>query len=253
MTTTFPYFISADDLVHLTSLSVEDAPELKFLIYRNGWVNASYADLSTVRIYVEGFFPAKLKEFKRLPRTDSGYWIPPHKYTFTAYFSSKYANFDITKSKREQLFFSEDGDLEDISFIFDSYCDTVNHFKINDVYISYSDLFDFCKKEGIFDIQKKLDTLIQTKSKPALITSETNTDQQSLPILHQHTSQSLLDLLEANDKFWSLYDPEDPSTAPTKALLVNWFLEKGHSKTLAGRMDTILREGRNHPGGRPNS
>jgi hypothetical protein len=48
-------------------------------------------------------------------------------------------------------------------------------------------------------------------------------------------------LLKANEKFWRLYDPSDPSTAPTNEQVVAYLKEQGASQRLAQAMATILR------------
>lgn len=48
-------------------------------------------------------------------------------------------------------------------------------------------------------------------------------------------------MAEANEKFWRLYDPADPSTAPTNEQVVAYLRERGASQRIAEAIATILR------------
>lgn len=56
-----------------------------------------------------------------------------------------------------------------------------------------------------------------------------------------HETPLLRKLAEAASKFWSLYDPNDPSSAPTNSQVENWLTSKGVSQKIAEVMATILR------------
>lgn len=68
------------------------------------------------------------------------------------------------------------------------------------------------------------------------------------PILErQNESEELKALLLAQETFWTNYDPTDPTTAPTKALVVNFLVSRGIANSVAEKADTILRGGRRRP------
>ncbi|MFP1527304.1 hypothetical protein ACLB1R_04530 [Escherichia coli] len=55
----------------------------------------------------------------------------------------------------------------------------------------------------------------------------------------------------ANREFWSTYDSEDKSTAPTKHEVVSFLRSRGASKNLAESIDKVLRPTSLKCGGRP--
>ncbi|EFI5590207.1 hypothetical protein HUI25_002944 [Escherichia coli] len=57
--------------------------------------------------------------------------------------------------------------------------------------------------------------------------------------------------LMANREFWSTYDPEDKSTAPTKHEVISFLRSRGASKNLAESIDKVLRPTSLKCGGRP--
>lgn len=57
-------------------------------------------------------------------------------------------------------------------------------------------------------------------------------------------------LAEAVDEFWTLYDPEDKSTAPTNSQVIAWLKERGVANRMAEVMATILRADGLPPGPR---
>ena len=56
-----------------------------------------------------------------------------------------------------------------------------------------------------------------------------------------HETKLLRDFAAAGNKFWALYDPTEPSTAPTNAAVVKWLKEQGVAERNAQVMATILR------------
>lgn len=56
-----------------------------------------------------------------------------------------------------------------------------------------------------------------------------------------HQTKLLVKLREAVEKFWNLYDPGDPSTAPTNEQVTDWLVERGVAKRVAEVMAQILR------------
>lgn len=56
-----------------------------------------------------------------------------------------------------------------------------------------------------------------------------------------HSTKLLTKLSEAAHKFWSLYDPNDPSTAPTNEQVQTWLISEGVKERNAEVMATILR------------
>jgi hypothetical protein len=56
-----------------------------------------------------------------------------------------------------------------------------------------------------------------------------------------HETRYLRKLAQASDRFWKLYDPSDPTTAPTNNMVVEWLVEEGIPRRTAEIMATILR------------
>ena len=56
-----------------------------------------------------------------------------------------------------------------------------------------------------------------------------------------HNTRLLTHLSNAATKFWRLYDPADPSTAPTNEQVQTWLIEQKVPKRTAEVMATILR------------
>lgn len=56
-----------------------------------------------------------------------------------------------------------------------------------------------------------------------------------------HNTVLLSRLGEAAMQFWSLYDPDDASTAPTNDQVKTWLIEQGVTERIADAMATILR------------
>jgi hypothetical protein len=85
--------------------------------------------------------------------------------------------------------------------------------------------------------------------KPNLSDSDKNLiDEELKQKVGSNITKKLKILHEANIKFWNYYDPEDPSTAPTNAQVVEWVIDQKDetgakiSKHLANSMATILRD-----------
>lgn len=71
-------------------------------------------------------------------------------------------------------------------------------------------------------------------------------DEPITPIKHgwpwgKHETALLRKLADAANHFWSLYDPSDPSTAPTNKQVVKWLVTQGVAERNATVMATILR------------
>ncbi len=57
-----------------------------------------------------------------------------------------------------------------------------------------------------------------------------------------HHTETLGHLEAAARRFWILYDPDDPSTAPTNDMVIDWLVKERHaSKNMAKAIATILR------------
>ncbi|ELY4004197.1 hypothetical protein ACOZZ4_004255 [Cronobacter dublinensis] len=69
---------------------------------------------------------------------------------------------------------------------------------------------------------------------------ETNKHVLLLPKL-EHTSEGLELVKEAIKEFWSTYDEDDISTAPTKQEIIDYLKGRGASSNLADAVDLILR------------
>jgi hypothetical protein len=71
--------------------------------------------------------------------------------------------------------------------------------------------------------------------------------------IHENTSDHFKTAIEANNKFWKLYNKEDESTAPLKDTVKEWLVSKGYTASVAKSIDTVLRGGRKRVGGKPKS
>lgn len=58
---------------------------------------------------------------------------------------------------------------------------------------------------------------------------------------YEHKCEGLALVEEAIKQFWSTYDAEDPTTAPTKPEIIDYFKGKGVSANLAEAVDLVLR------------
>ncbi len=78
------------------------------------------------------------------------------------------------------------------------------------------------------------------------------TDGQAPPrlITNGHSTRLLEHLTAAADRFWKLYDPGDPTTAPTNETVSAWLQERGVSSRVADIMAQILRADGIPPGPR---
>jgi hypothetical protein len=65
-----------------------------------------------------------------------------------------------------------------------------------------------------------------------------------------HETELLRHMAEAGKKFWALYDPTDPSTAPTNKQIEDWLQARGVAIRIAEVMATILRADGLRPGPR---
>lgn len=65
-----------------------------------------------------------------------------------------------------------------------------------------------------------------------------------------HETELLRALAAVADEFWTLYDPEDKSTAPTNEQVIKRLKQRGVSARTAEVMATILRADGLHPGPR---
>ena len=66
----------------------------------------------------------------------------------------------------------------------------------------------------------------------------------------RHETDLLRNLAAAANRFWKLYDPADPSTAPTNKKVANWLKEQGVAHRNAEVMASILRPDELAPGPR---
>jgi hypothetical protein len=66
----------------------------------------------------------------------------------------------------------------------------------------------------------------------------------------KHETKLLRKLADATEKFWKLYDPDDPSTAPTNQQVEKWLESEGVSKRVAEVMAQMLRADSLPPGPR---
>ncbi|EOC7098742.1 hypothetical protein ACOVUO_000973 [Escherichia coli] len=57
--------------------------------------------------------------------------------------------------------------------------------------------------------------------------------------------------LMVKHEFWSTYDPEDRTTAPSKRQVVDFLVSRGTSRNLAESIDRVVRPVSMKTGGRP--
>ncbi|HIC0120584.1 TPA: hypothetical protein ACWZMA_001127 [Escherichia coli] len=57
--------------------------------------------------------------------------------------------------------------------------------------------------------------------------------------------------LLVNREFWSTYDPEDKSTAPSRKEVIDFLVSRGVSRNLAESVDKVVRPVTMKAGGRP--
>ncbi len=65
----------------------------------------------------------------------------------------------------------------------------------------------------------------QLMNKESIDANSIDSDNSYLKLLHKNTSDQFKIAIEANDKFWVLYDNQDESTAPIKKQIESWFME----------------------------
>lgn len=65
-----------------------------------------------------------------------------------------------------------------------------------------------------------------------------------------HETELLRKLAAAANRFWKLYDPSDPTTAPTSKDVTDWLVKQGIAERNASVMATILRADNIKPGPR---
>lgn len=68
-----------------------------------------------------------------------------------------------------------------------------------------------------------------------------------------HETKLLRELADVTTRYWSMYDPEDYTTAPTNEQVIEWLVERGVAKRTAEAMATILRADNIPTGRRPQS
>ncbi|EEQ1778392.1 hypothetical protein [Escherichia coli] len=57
--------------------------------------------------------------------------------------------------------------------------------------------------------------------------------------------------LMVNREFWSTYDPEDRTTAPSRKEVIDFLVSRGASRNLAKSIDKVVRPAAMKAGGRP--
>jgi hypothetical protein len=75
------------------------------------------------------------------------------------------------------------------------------------------------------------------KVKPVAVVEEKGES----PNFHPNTTDALLYLCQASQKFWTLVDPKDKSTYPQTPEIVGWLRKRGLSERLAESGATIIR------------
>ncbi len=252
-------FIHAYNLFRLASLTIKDTDNLQFYVYIKGWITALRYDLPWTDIYCEGHFPANLTQTRTLQyqSIQFGGNYERTECVFECSLDTEHGTIGLTDFKRKEIGLDPEEPISDVVFthsVMDPDIGTNGIFGDDDcLFILKSDLFSYCEKHGVFDIQDRYHSLLsELKNKSKLKQPDQHSAQEKQTVFHPHTSQALLDLVQANDKFWKNFDPEElQDSAPTKEIVVDWLSAKGYSRSLSEKMDTILRDGRNKPGGRP--
>lgn len=110
--------------------------------------------------------------------------------------------------------------------------------KSGDVWASPRAILAWGKREG-FPIDETLDKLIDeaTTIKPA---PEKTLHEQRWP-WGNHETELLRKLALATERFWKLYDPDDPTTAPTNEQVSQWLVQQGVASRVSEIMAQILR------------
>ncbi|WP_292950508.1 MULTISPECIES: hypothetical protein [unclassified Neptuniibacter] len=247
-------FIKAEHFHKLTKLHPFEAEGMNFYVKVNGWVSVSSTTppnpFHTTDINIDGYFlitSIQHEEDTSLPDTQA------RRQKFIGSLSCKSGDIGMTTEKSITLFPDGDRQLNNAFFnfsltkVFTASGEVIstNPQSIEGIYFTLEDLYIFSDSFGVPNIKEKVKALLPNIDPPQKSTKHSELN------LHKQTSSQLYDLLEANNIFWELYDPDDPYTAPLKKQVLQWFIDKGYNKAIAEKMDTILRDGRNQPGGRP--
>ncbi|MGB0733317.1 MAG: hypothetical protein ACPGPF_06105 [Pontibacterium sp.] len=258
-------FLPIQYVYDVVGLEPHHCAGLLFHIYKSGWANLESTVLpGLVKVYLQGYFPGELIKHKAI-KYETDLLTPPSEfdeYTFECYLDPAYAQFGLTPAKKEALFVSSDEDLKQVRFqIKETYSrgafvlsrPEVGNEAVN---VLANNLLDYCHSEGVLGAEQKvrnaLENFHRAENKALVCANLPVIEPQHTALsLHPNTSQGLIDLLEANDRFWLYFDREDLTTAPSKKDVIDWLLKKGYSQSLAEKMDTVLRDKRSDPGGRP--
>lgn len=109
--------------------------------------------------------------------------------------------------------------------------------KDNDMFSQYP----FAENQWIV-VRDNTDTPEDQPMPGPLLTLENNqANAAENPLSLTHKTKLLGELEAAKDKFWTLYDPEDPTTAPTNKQIVEFLRGRGVSTRSAEAIATILR------------
>ncbi|MFW1678594.1 hypothetical protein ACFVYJ_12565 [Pontibacter sp. JAM-7] len=261
MNINLPEFISAENFYELTKIHLTDAEGMTFYVKVDGWIHAFHKQHHKQNnpfwcedIYADGYLQINSIGQERNVSDPAAPYTTTFRTDYIGCFGKNHGHIGITHSIIEKLFPDGEPNLEHLIFNFHKnniISSFGNHSYwssdgILGIYFTTEDLCRFSDSKGIPNIKEKVRKLKKTND----ISAKKDTSEPILG-LHANTSPQLLVLLETNSKFWELYDPEDPYTAPRKEQVVQWLMDKGYSKSLAEKMDTILRDGRSHPGGRP--
>lgn len=99
-------------------------------------------------------------------------------------------------------------------------------------------------EDSVADCEVRHPELLEASNRVEISRKESSGDQQ---VAHDkwpwgnYETENLRRLSAAAQKFWKLYDPSDPSTAPTNKDVGEWLRAQGVSNRIADAMATILR------------
>lgn len=105
-----------------------------------------------------------------------------------------------------------------------------------------SENVDFVRKPTSRKISKSLPSW-DSNSSNTIIDMEPINRSEDLLLLpnYEHKCEGLSFVEDAIKQFWSTYDVDDPTTAPTKLEIIKYLKEKGASSNLAEAVDLVLR------------
>ncbi|HDL7797763.1 TPA: hypothetical protein PXP53_000696 [Yersinia enterocolitica] len=123
--------------------------------------------------------------------------------------------------------------------------------------VTRDSLFEWGKKERIDFARRprpiKNTSQVQPEISCGIVTDTTSelVNENSPRLLtYGHKSEGLEFVQDAIKELWSTYDEDDPQTAPTKEMVINYLKQRGAGKNMAEAVNLILRPAHLHHVGR---